>query len=252
MGCTDYVIMVSRKAPAGSQSTKCIRREEPLQTYCTYHSMAGPVRPDPVTRLHIKDGIVKWEVGEFARQGPARAIHGNLRFAIISVAPCACFEFARQGPDLRPCRGDIVRIIARTTRPCREFARKGLTAFGALLRSLLARQGLTALLRLLLARQGLMYTSPRQGLTRRDKALPTVRPGEPSARTRKKPLVRPYKAPASRPMGIMGIDTHNTHRRLVGPYNHASHKVKPAPQVPELPKLDQPEWPGTCDAGFTL
>jgi hypothetical protein len=76
MGCVDYVIVVGRMAPDRS-------REELLHTYCTYHSMAGPVRPDPVRNLRIEDGKVKWEWSENSYD---------------KASPGACFE--------RPLMGD--------------------------------------------------------------------------------------------------------------------------------------------------
>jgi hypothetical protein len=58
-GCTDYAVVVTRRALDGST-------KELLHTYCTYHSQAGPVRPNPVTSLCIEGSIVKWEWSENA------------------------------------------------------------------------------------------------------------------------------------------------------------------------------------------
>ena len=57
MGFTEYVVVVGRKALDGST-------EELLHEYCTYHSQAGPIRPDPVTSLRIEGSTVKWEWSE--------------------------------------------------------------------------------------------------------------------------------------------------------------------------------------------
>jgi len=58
-GCTDYVVVVEHTRPDGTT-------EELLHEYCSYHPQAGPVRPDPVVRLHLDGASVKWEWSENA------------------------------------------------------------------------------------------------------------------------------------------------------------------------------------------
>lgn len=59
-GCTDYVVAVSRGAGTAT--------DEVVHCYCSYHPMAGPVKPDKVTGLGVDpDGVtVRWEWSENA------------------------------------------------------------------------------------------------------------------------------------------------------------------------------------------
>lgn len=47
-GIKEYCIVVTGEA------------SELVHNYCSYHSMAGPVRPDCVTQLHLEGDMVKW------------------------------------------------------------------------------------------------------------------------------------------------------------------------------------------------
>ena len=51
-GIEDYCIVVTTEA------------SELVHSYCSYHSMAGPVRPDSVQNLHLAGDMVKWSWSE--------------------------------------------------------------------------------------------------------------------------------------------------------------------------------------------
>ena len=75
-GCKDYCIVVK-----GDSS-------ELVHEYCTYHSMAGPVRPEKVSELRLEGDVVRWSWSEnsFDLSSPGADFERRLTFEDGSLA----------------------------------------------------------------------------------------------------------------------------------------------------------------------